>query len=296
MPLPQAITQTDIKQLDRVYAGKVRDIYQVKSHQWLIVATDRISAFDCVFGEGIPEKGKILNQISNRWFSLIDQVPNHLISTEPERELSFLKNYGDLSQRSVIVKKVNRLPVECVVRGYILGSVWKEYQNKKTVCGIPLPDGIQFAGKLPEPVFTPATKAETGHDENISHAHYFDVVGKELGQKIMDISISIYQMAYEKLLPLGIILADTKFEFGLDENDELILVDEVLTPDSSRYWDASLYKEGESPISFDKQFVRDYLNTLDWNKQPPAPHLPEDIIGKTRDKYLRIKEIIEKIS
>lgn len=293
----QAIIKTDIKELKRVYTGKVRDIYAANDSgsEWLIVASDRISAFDVVFKEGIPDKGRVLTQVSNRWFNRIDNIGNHLISTNPEKELSFLKNYPGLNERAVIVKKVNRLPVECVVRGYLLGSVWKEYQNKGTVCGITLPEGIPFAGNVPDPVFTPATKAETGHDENINHSHFYDIVGKELGDQIIEASVSIYKMAAKLMKEKGIILADTKFEFGIDENGKLILVDEVLTPDSSRYWDGALYKPGESPQSFDKQFVRDYLLTLDWDKKPPAPPLPDDIIGKTREKYLSILDIISQI-
>lgn len=292
---PLAITKTNISELKRVYTGKVRDIYEVSEGKWLIVSTDRISAFDVVFNEGIPDKGVVLNTVSNKWFSKIDVLPNHLLSVNPVEELPFLKDYAGLPERSVIVKKVNRLPVECVVRGYVLGSVWDEYCREGSVCGIRLPAGIQFAGKLPEPLFTPADKAEAGHDENIDYKRFFGVVGKETGEKIIDAAIKIYTMANKAVADKGIILADTKFEFGIDDDGKLILVDEVLTPDSSRYWAGATYKPGESPASYDKQFVRDYLNTLTWNKQPPAPPLPADIISRTRDKYLEIMRIIESI-
>jgi len=295
MPALEAITQTDIKELKKLFSGKVRDIYKVSENQWLMVTTDRISAFDVVFNEGIPDKGMILNKISNKWFSEIKTLPNHIISTHPEKELSFLSNYPGLSERSVLVKKVNRIPIECVVRGYLFGSVYEEYRQKNTAGGNPLPKGLNLAQKLPEPIFTPSTKAEIGHDENIDHRRFFDIVGKSVGDSIIEASLQIYENAQNKLEKAGIILADTKFEFGLDENGHLILVDEVLTPDSSRYWDASSYQIGTSPKSYDKQFVRDYLNTLDWDKKPPAPPLPQEIIQKTREKYIQLLKVIEKI-
>ena len=290
-----AIINTEIKEIKKIYTGKVRDIYEIESGKWLIVATDRISAYDCVFPNGIPDKGMVLNQISNKWFSVIKSIKNHLISTNPETELPFLKNYPSMNERSVIVKKVNRLPVECVVRGYLFGSVYKAYQETGKVCGIELPSGIPLAGKIETPIFTPATKAETGHDENIGQNEFYNVVGKELGYKIISASVEIFNNARDIMEKFGVILADTKFEFGIDENGELILVDEVLTPDSSRYWDASSYKAGESPKSYDKQFVRDYVSKSGWNKQPPAPELPEDIIEKTRDKYMQILNFVQKI-
>ncbi|OHD56602.1 MAG: phosphoribosylaminoimidazolesuccinocarboxamide synthase [Spirochaetes bacterium GWF1_51_8] len=291
----QAITGTNIKELKKLFSGKVRDIYEISSDKWLIVTTDRISAFDVVFNEGIPDKGLVLNRISNFWFGKMKMLPNHLISSSPENSLPYLKNYPGVAERSVIVRKVNRLPVECVVRGHLFGSVYDEYKAKGTAGGVKLPEGLRLAEQLPEPIFTPADKAETGHDENIDHSRFFGVVGQETGEKIMKYSIEIYKTARDMMKKAGIILADTKFEFGIDTDGSLILVDEVLTPDSSRYWDKDSFKLGESPKSYDKQFVRDYLNSLGWDKTPPPPPLPEDIIEKTREKYLGILNIIEKL-
>ena len=291
----KVITTTSIQGLKKLFSGKVRDIYEVTADEWLIVTTDRISAFDVVFGEGIPEKGLILNRISNAWFRSITFLPNHLISIQPEKELPFLKNYEGLAERSVLVRKVNRLPVECVVRGYLFGSVSDEYKKKGTAGGVKLPQGLGLAEKLPQPIFTPSTKAETGHDENIDYDGFIKIVGKETGDKIIQASIKIYEYARDKMEKAGIILADTKFEFGLDKNGNLILVDEVLTPDSSRYWETDGYKIGSSPKSYDKQFVRDYLNDIGWEKKPPAPKLPDAIIEKTGEKYSQILQIIEKI-
>lgn len=293
--MSNAIIETNIKELKKVYTGKVRDIYEIEKDKWLIVATDRISAYDCVFPNGIPGKGAVLNQVSNKWFSEIKSISNHLISTTPETELDFFANYPELLNRSVIVKKVNRLSVECVVRGYLFGSVFKEYQDKGTVCGELVPAGVPLAGKLDTPLFTPADKAESGHDENITHSQFYDAVGKELGDKIISASIEIFKMARDKIEQFGVILADTKFEFGLDSDGQLILIDEVLTPDSSRYWDASSYQPGESPKSYDKQFVRDYVSSTGWNKQPPAPVIPDDIIAKTQEKYRQILDFVKKI-
>lgn len=289
------ITGTDIRELKKLFSGKVRDIYEINPEQWLIVTTDRISAFDVVFREGVPEKGKVLNGISNKWFSQIDSIKNHLVSVTPEKELPFLKNYPGVAERSVIVQKLNRLSVECVVRGYLFGSVYEEYRSKGTAGGVKLPSGLGLAEVLPEPIFTPTTKAEAGHDENIDHETYYKMIGKDIGKQIMDHSIAIYNMARSKMEKKGIILADTKFEFGLDEKGGLVLVDEVLTPDSSRYWEKESYRIGESPKSYDKQFVRDYLNDIKWNKTPPPPALPNDIIEKTAGKYRQIYEIIQSI-
>lgn len=289
------ILNTEIKELKKLFSGKVRDIYEIKENQWLIVTTDRISAFDVVFQEGIPDKGLILNRISNHWFNAIRFIPNHLISTQPANELPFLSNYPGLSERSVIVKRVKRLPVECVVRGYLFGSVYDEYKTKGTAGGNKLPKGLSMAEILPEPIFTPSTKAETGHDENIDIPGFYDIVGETVGNEIIHQSIKMYEFARDRMEKLGIILADTKFEFGIDENNKIIAVDEVLTPDSSRYWEKDGYKVGESPKSYDKQFVRDYLNSIKWNKQPPAPALPGDIIAKTHDKYRQALDIIQKI-
>ncbi len=289
------ITKTDIKELKKLFSGKVRDIYEVKPDQWLLVTTDRLSAFDVVFAEGIPEKGVVLNEISNKWFSRITDIPNHLLSVRPADELPFLKNYPGLAERSVLVHKVNRLPVECVVRGYLFGSVWDEYKTRGTAGGNTLPSGLGLAQVLPEPIFTPATKAEVGHDENIDYDGFVKIVGREIGDQIRDRSIAIYKMARDTMEKEGVILADTKFEFGLDENGKLILVDEVLTPDSSRYWEKDGYRIGESPKSYDKQFVRDYLLDIKWDKKPPAPKLPDGIVAKTSEKYLQIKRVIDRI-
>ncbi|MEJ5284304.1 MAG: phosphoribosylaminoimidazolesuccinocarboxamide synthase [Brevinematia bacterium] len=288
------IKETNIKELKFLFKGKVRDIYEINPREWLIVTTDRISAFDVVFNEPIPQKGIILNKISNLWFEKIKFLPNHIISTNPIEKLDFLKNYNGVNERAVIVKKVNRLPVECVVRGYLFGSVYNEYKKYSTASGVKLPEGLKLAEKLPEPIFTPATKAETGHDENIDYDKFVNIVGKNIADKIIEFSIEIYKFAREKMEKNGIILADTKFEFGIDENGNLILVDEVLTPDSSRYWDAKTYEAGKNPISFDKQFLRDYLDSINWDKTPPPPALPEEIINKTKQKYEEILKIIER--
>ncbi len=289
-----AVTLTNIRELKKLFSGKVRDIYEVSDGRWLIVTTDRISAFDVVFREGIPGKGKILNSISNKWFKKINWLPNHILSLKPGEELPFLNKYDGILDRSVLVKRVNRLPVECVVRGYLFGSVYDEYKEKGTAGGAALPRGIRLAGKLPEPIFTPSTKAETGHDQNITYRELCSLIGSKSADGIIGYSIEIYKEASSVMEKAGIILADTKFEFGLDENGALILVDEVLTPDSSRYWDAGSYKEGISPKSYDKQFVRDYLNTLDWDKKPPPPVLPPEIISKTSDKYNELLGIIDR--
>lgn len=289
----KTIKDTNIKELKFLFKGKVRDIYELNSKEWLIVTTDRISAFDVVFNEPIPQKGIILNKISNLWFEKIKFLPNHIISTNPIEKLEFLKNYEGINERSVIVKKVNRLPVECVVRGYLFGSVYSEYKKFSTAGGVKLPDGLKLAEKLPEPIFTPATKAETGHDENINYEKFVDIVGKNIADQIIEYSIEIYKFARDMMEKKGIILADTKFEFGIDEEGKLILVDEVLTPDSSRYWEAKTYEAGKNPVSFDKQFLRDYLDSINWDKTPPPPTLPEDIINKTKQKYEEILKLIE---
>lgn len=291
----QTITTTDIKELKKLFSGKVRDIYEVKADQWLIVTTDRISAFDVVFAEGIPLKGVYLNRIANHWFKTIKSIKNHIISYTPEIELPFLKKYPGIAERSILVTKMNRLPIECVVRGYLFGSVWEEYQTKGTAGGIKLRKGIALAGKLETPIFTPSTKAEEGHDENINTEEFLKITGKAIGEKIIASSLALYTMARDKMEKQGIILADTKFEFGLNAQGEVCLVDEALTPDSSRYWVGSSYRVGDSPESFDKQFVRDYLLSIKWNKTPPAPALPSDIIEKTRVKYEQIADIIEKV-
>ena len=268
-------------------AGKVRDIYDL-GDKLLIVATDRISAFDVVMPNGIPDKGRVLTQISKFWFDKLgDVVDNHLIGVEMSDLPEDLREQTELDGRFMLCKKANVLPVECIVRGYIAGSGWKEYQNSQSVCGIKLPEKLKNSSKLPEPIFTPSTKAEVGaHDENVSFEVACDIVGVETMEKLRDISLALYTAGSEYAATRGIILADTKFEFGLDENGNIILIDEVLTPDSSRFWPADLYKPGKSQPSFDKQFVRDYLEKIKFDKKPPAPPLPSEVVEKTREKYI----------
>jgi phosphoribosylaminoimidazole-succinocarboxamide synthase len=268
--------------------GKVRDVYDL-GDKLLIVATDRISAFDCVMPEGIPGKGRILTQVANYWFlATADLVPNHLRATDPADFPAPLAPYADLLRgRAVVVKKTEPVPVECVVRGYLAGSGWKEYQADGTVCGLPLPAGLRLADRLPAPVFTPATKAETGHDENIPFERMAAQVGADLAARLRGLSLALYARGAELAAPRGILLADTKFEFGLDAEGEVVLIDEALTPDSSRYWLAEGWKPGANPPSLDKQFLRDYLESLpDWDKRPPAPHLPSHVIEGIRARYL----------
>ena len=268
--------------------GKVRDVYELGS-QLLIVATDRISAFDCVMPQGIPDKGRILTQVANYWFgATADIIPNHLIATKVADYPSELLPFADqLQERSILVQRTNPLPIECVVRGYLAGSGLKEYNADGTVCGIKLPPGLRNADRLPEPIFTPATKEDEGHDINIDFARMCDIVGTELGTRLRDISIALYQRGVELAAQRGILLADTKFEFGLLEDGRLLVIDEVLTPDSSRYWLADQWAPGANPPSLDKQFLRDYLETLStWNKQAPAPDLPAEIIEGIRARYL----------
>ena len=282
-------------------SGKVRDVYGVDDDRYLmIVASDRISAFDYVLPIPIPDKGVILTRLSNFWFEKTKNiVANHIVSTQPSlehRQDDGLWQSDQLRERSVLVLKAEPLPIEAIVRGYLAGSGWNEYRHNSSVCGIALPPGLQEAEQLREPLFTPSTKAQAGaHDENISFARAVELVGRKTAEKVRDLALKLYDYAQNRAREHGIIIADTKFEFGIDENGELILVDEVLTPDSSRYWDASSYKAGESPKSYDKQFVRDYVSKSGWNKQPPAPELPEDIIEKTRDKYMQILNFVQKI-
>ncbi|MGE6527895.1 phosphoribosylaminoimidazolesuccinocarboxamide synthase [Pseudomonas sp. NPDC077382] len=272
--------------LKKIYSGKVRDLYEIDDKRMLMVATDRLSAFDVILAEPIPEKGKILTAISNFWFDKLAQlVPNHFTGDKvedvvPAEELPLVEG------RAVVAKRLKPVAVEAIVRGYIVGSGWKEYQRSGTVCGIQLPAGLKEAAKLPQPIFTPSTKAAVGdHDENISFEQCEAIIGKELAAKVRDTSIALYSAAVAYSATRGIIIADTKFEFGLDENGELTLMDEVLTPDSSRFWPADSYAEGSNPPSFDKQFVRDWLESTGWNKEPPAPPVPADVAQKTADKY-----------
>ncbi len=280
------LLRSSIESLPLVYRGKVRDSYAVGDDQLLIVTTDRLSAFDVVMSQPIPDKGRVLNALSNFWFTKLAHVtPNHLTGVAPESVVAS----DELSQvrgRSVIAMKLKPLPVEAVVRGYLIGSGWKDYQRSGSVCGIDLPRDLQMASKLPEPIFTPANKAELGtHDENISFERMQEVVGAELAFRVRSISLALYAAASQYAATRGIIIADTKFEFGLDATGDLRLMDEVLTADSSRFWPAEQYAEGSSPPSFDKQFVRDWLETQDWDKTPPPPDLPPAVVLKTADKY-----------
>ncbi len=285
--MSKIVTRTDCPDLKLVNQGKVRDIYDLGEHL-LIVTSDRISAFDVIMNEGIPQKGYVLTQVSKFWFEMMDDlIPNHLVATEVDDFPAITHKYRDqLEGRSMLTKKASPLPIECIVRGYLSGSGWKEYQQKGSVCGIDLPGGMLESGKLPETLFTPSTKAELGeHDENISFDQAAALCGRELAQQVSDISIKIYERARDYAATKGIIIADTKFEFGTI-GDQLIWIDEALTPDSSRFWPSDQYQAGRSQPSFDKQFLRDYLETLDWGKTAPAPVLPAEIVRKTGEKYL----------
>jgi phosphoribosylaminoimidazole-succinocarboxamide synthase len=279
------ITTTALPGVERVASGKVRDVYAT-GNDLLIVATDRISAFDCILPQGIPGKGRVLTQMSLFWFDLLrDIVPNHLITADIDAYPGALAPFRDqIEGRSMLVKRCRMEPIECVARGYVSGSGWKDYKNTGAICGIPLPAGLRESDRLPEPLFTPANKAESGHDENISFETAANAVGRETAERLRDLTLRIYAKAARHAESRGIILADTKFEFGWNDG-ELLLADEVLTPDSSRFWPGDDYVPGRPQKSFDKQFVRDYLETLDWNKQPPAPPLPRDVVEKTAEKY-----------
>ncbi len=270
-------------------AGKVRDIYELPDHL-LIVATDRISAFDCVMPNGIPDKGRILTQISLFWFEMLESItPNHLVSGALKDLPEDIRS-DEIDGRFMLCRKCEVIPIECIVRGYIAGSGWKEYKESQTVCGIKLPEKLKQCSELPEPIFTPSTKADQGHDENISFETACELVGEELMTQLRDKSVAIYSKARDYAAERGIILADTKFEWGMDSDGQLTLIDEVLTPDSSRFWPADLYKPGKSQHSFDKQFVRDYLEKIKFDKTPPAPPLPSEIVQKTRAKYIEAFE------
>src|SRR5688572_23577235 len=264
--------------------GKVRDVYDLDEHH-LFVATDRISAFDVVLSPGVPDKGAVLTQISNFWFRRFGHVENHLIETDFDRFPSEVRAHPELRNRSVIVKRCSVIPIECVARGYLVGSGWNEYKKSGTVCGIELPQGLTVASKLPSPIFTPATKEESGHDINISFERMSEIIGADLAGQLRDLTLTLYSEAANYARSRGIIIADTKFEFGLYQG-RVVWIDEALTPDSSRFWPADQYAEGSNPPSFDKQFVRDWLETTGWNKTPPAPELPHEVVEKTREKYL----------
>jgi phosphoribosylaminoimidazole-succinocarboxamide synthase len=280
------VLQLDLPGIKKVKSGKVREIFDL-GDRLLLVASDRISAFDVIMPNGIPRKGEVLTQISHFWFEKFAAlVPNHLLAKANDPLPKNLQPFADkLARRSMIVKKAKPLAIECIVRGYLSGSGWKEYKKAQTVCGIKLPAGLTESAELPEPIFTPSTKAEAGHDENISFAEAQKIVGAELAQQASDLSLKIYQAGRDYARQRGIIIADTKFEFGISDG-KLILIDEVMTPDSSRFWPADQYSPGKGQPSFDKQFVRDYLETLDWNKTPPGPVLPPEVVSKTSAKYL----------
>jgi phosphoribosylaminoimidazole-succinocarboxamide synthase len=284
----QVVLQTSIGQIP-VRRGKVRDIYDL-GDRLLLVSTDRISAFDWVLPSGIPDKGRVLTQVAAFWFGQLG-VPHHLISTElAEMGLPEAVDLACLAGRTSLVQKTEVVPIECVVRGYLAGSGWKEYQQKGTVCGIPLPAGMKESAELEEPIFTPATKAETGHDENITFERMVEIVGRETAETLRERSLDVFRRGRDYARQRGIIIADTKFEFGRCDDGRLILIDEVLTPDSSRFWPADQYAVGTSPPSFDKQFVRDWLSSTDWDKNSPPPELPDDVIAKTREKYVEAYE------
>ncbi len=289
-----ALYESRLTGLRRLNQGKVRDIYEVDADHLLIVTTDRLSAFDVILPNPIPGKGEVLTQLSNFWFARMQNiVPNHLTGRRPEDVVADPAERAIVTGRSIVARRLKPLPVEAVVRGYLIGSGWKDYQRTGAVCGIALPPGLPMAAQLPEPIFTPATKADIGaHDENISFAQMESMVGAELARKVRDLSIEIYSRGAEYARSRGIIIADTKFEFGLDPAGKLYLIDEVLTPDSSRFWPASEYRTGISPPSFDKQYVRDYLETLDWNKQAPGPDLPEKVVQRTSEKYRQALDLL----
>ena len=286
----EPLLNLNIPGVKKIKSGKVREVYDL-GETFLFVASDRISAFDCIMPNGIPRKGEVLTQISHFWFDQTEGiVPNHRAALSGDPLPKVLQPYAaQLEKRSMLVRKAAPLAIECVVRGYLAGSGWKEYQKHQTVCGIKLPAGLKESSELPEPIFTPSTKAETGHDENISFEQAAKVVGPDIARQARDLSLMIYRFAREYAKKRGIIIADTKFEFGIYQN-HLILIDEVLTPDSSRFWPADQYQPGRGQPSFDKQFVRDYLETLTWDKNPPAPALPADVVAKTTAKYVEAYE------
>lgn len=286
--MPQeTLYDSQLTSLKLLQKGKVRDIYAIDAQHMLIVTTDRLSAFDVILPDPIPNKGAVLTRVSNFWFAFCqDLLPNHLLDVNLAEVLPDAHERAQVEGRAIVVRKLKPLPVEAIVRGYLVGSGWKDYQQNGAVCGIQLPQGLRQADKLEHAIYTPSTKAVVGeHDENVDFAQTIKLLGEELAVQVRDASLAIYAKARDYAAQRGIIIADTKFEFGLDDSGQLVLIDEALTPDSSRFWPADQYQVGSSPPSFDKQFVRDYLDTLDWNKQPPAPHLPPDIIAKTAAKY-----------
>lgn len=288
-----ALLQSSVTELELVKRGKVRDVYAVDDEHFLIVATDRISAFDCILPTAIPRKGEVLTKLSQFWFEKLGRiVPNHLVTIELAEMPAALKKQPDIAGRSMLVRKAEVFPLECVVRGYLVGSGWKDYLRTGQVCGHKLPENLEESAELSEPIFTPSTKAEEGHDENINAEQARGIVGDEVFNRLRDISLRLYNEARDYARGRGIIIADTKFEFGRDKNGDIILIDEVLTPDSSRFWPAESYSPGKSQPSFDKQFVRDYLETLTWNKQPPAPPLPPEVSKATTERYLEAYRLL----
>ena len=290
--MTQPLLQTSIQSLKRIHQGKVRDIYDIDANTMLLVSTDRLSAFDVILPTGIANKGAMLTQMANFWFEKLKGiVPNHLTGINPNSVVTDPAEQAQLGARAVVVKKLKALPIEAIVRGYLVGSGWKEYKAKGTVCGIELPTGLQEASKLPAPIFTPSSKAAVGeHDENISLQQCADLIGQDMADQVANAAIALYKAAAEYALTRGIIIADTKFEFGLDANGVLHVMDEALTPDSSRFWPASSYVVGQNPPSYDKQFVRDWLESTGWNKTAPAPELPADVAQKTSEKYMEAFE------
>jgi len=294
MNTSDTLFESAVSGLDRIGRGKVRDIYSVDDSHLLIVTTDRLSAYDVVMPDPVPGKGQVLTSISNFWFEMMeDLIPNHLTDRKLSSIIGEDESLRPLEQRSIVTRRLQPLPIEAVVRGYLIGSGWRDYQETGQVCGIKLPAGLEQASKLPEALFTPATKAEAGdHDENISFKAVEQMIGEDLAAQVRDVSMQIYARAAEYALGRGIIIADTKFEFGQDDEGRLFIIDEILTPDSSRFWPLAGYRTGISPPSFDKQFVRDYLDTLDWDKKPPGPRLPPEVIQQTGDKYREALQIL----
>lgn len=289
----KTVSETSVEGLNLLHRGKVRDVYEINNQQLLLVATDRISAFDCIMPTPIPDKGAILTALSAFWFHHLGHLTgHHFITCDFEKMPEIVRQNEDLRGRSTLVKRTKVFPVECVVRGYLEGSGWKDYQATGKICGHDLPANLRQCDKLPEPLFTPATKAATGHDENITELEFVKILGAETASKLRSLSLKIYKTASEYALTKGIIIADTKFEFGADENGNILLIDEVLTPDSSRFWSAETYEAGHAQPSFDKQYLREYLETLDWNKQPPAPMLPQTIVEATRERYLAAYKLL----
>ncbi|NNE98950.1 MAG: phosphoribosylaminoimidazolesuccinocarboxamide synthase [Pyrinomonadaceae bacterium] len=289
----QTVSETNLSDLSLVHRGKVRDVYNIDASRLLLVATDRISAFDCVMPNQVPRKGEVLTNISAFWFEKLNGITkNHLITVDFKQMPEKIRKNAELRGRSTLVKKTEVFPVECVVRGYLEGSGWKDYQQTGEICGNKLPKGLKQCEKLLEPIFTPATKAASGHDENIDETKFAQIIGKETADQLKTKSLEIYEFASKYALSCGIIIADTKFEFGRDNDGNVLLIDEVLTPDSSRFWSLGTYQPGHAQPSFDKQFVREYLETLDWNKLPPAPQLPAEIVEATTSRYLEAYKLL----